>query len=280
MRLKTFAASAFVFFAFGAAALHCSPETTADPDAAVCDPDSGTNCGCDPNTYKPSDCYTGPKGTNGKGACKLGKRTCVNGVLSACVGEVLPTPEVCDYADNDCNGVTDDLEAFTDAEPIAYCESPACDPTYRDAAIYCFGGGGVGICGAGKKTCAPGPSGGTPNGCEPFIKQGAPEECNGIDDDCNGSVDDGLVGTLGTCKVTNKKGECGKGENDCVDGGVACTQVTFPVAETCNAKDDDCDGIIDNIGICAAGEKCCRYTNSSFAYCETSTWWNSYDICN
>ena len=37
------------------------------------------------------------------------------------------------------------------------------------------------------------PKGGEPTGCVGFIHGGVPEVCNGIDDDCNGQIDDGLT---------------------------------------------------------------------------------------
>ncbi len=224
--------------------MYCAPTATVSvDDAGVCDPDSGTNCPCDPNTYKPSDCYSGPKGTNGKGICKAGKRTCVNGILSACVGEVTPKTETCNLADDDCNSITDDVPEIKDASPIAYCTSPACDPTYRDAAIYCFSAD-PGICGAGVKKCAAGANGGKPTGCVPFIKQGAPEECNGIDDDCNGSVDDG-ISNLGPCDADGGIGECAKGTYECQNGGLICPNNT-PQAEKCDGKDNDCNNKVDD----------------------------------
>ncbi len=225
--------------------MYCAPSTSVGTasDAGVCEPDTGTNCPCDPNTYKPTACYSGPKGTNGKGICKAGTRKCVAGTLTACEGEVVPKAETCNLADDDCNGVTDDVPEIKDAAAIAYCTSPACSPTFTDAAIYCFSAD-PGICGAGRKKCAPGASGGTPTGCEPFIKQGAPEECNGIDDDCNGSVDDGL-GNLGTCDADGGVGECAKGTYECADGGLVCPN-NPPAAEKCNNKDDDCNGKVDD----------------------------------
>jgi len=274
MRVQTFAFSALFSFALGASALYCSPATTVatDPDGGgVCDPDSGTNCPCDPNTYKPSDCYSGPLGTNGKGICKAGKRSCSSsGVLSACVGEVTPTVEKCDYADNDCNGVTDDLAEFTDAAPIAYCESPACDPSFRDAGIYCMTGD-LGICGAGRRVCAPGASGGTPTGCKSFIKNGVPEECNAIDDDCNGSVDDGLQGSLGSCDTDAAVGVCAHSQFDCQDGGLVCPPGQ-PGTELCNGKDEDCNGKIDDKA-CPSNTYCCTYPNIN----PTSGFCTNYD---
>ncbi|HEX7603245.1 MAG TPA: MopE-related protein [Polyangiaceae bacterium] len=275
MRLQTFGISAFVSFVLGASVLYCSPAATvpSDTEAGVCDPDSGTNCPCNPNTYKPSDCYHGPLGTNGKGACKAGKKSCSPaGVMSDCVGEVLPSPEVCDYADNDCNGVSDDLPEFTDAAPIAYCESPACDPTFRDAGIYCFTGD-LGICGAGRRTCAPGASAGTPTGCKSFIKNGVPEECNAIDDDCNGQVDDGLQGTLGACDTDAAVGQCAHSNVDCKDGGLVCPP-SDPGTESCDGKDNDCNGIIDDKACPTVGsDYCCKSKSSSYAFCTSSPYY-------
>ncbi|CAN5706568.1 hypothetical protein BH09MYX1_BH09MYX1_23940 [soil metagenome] len=265
--------SALGTFALGAL-VYCSPQATDDgADAGVCDPDSGTNCPCDPSTYKPADCYSGPKGTNGKGICKAGKRTCVAGKLTACVGEVTPQVEVCDLGDNDCNGVTDDVPEFREAGAIAYCTSPACSPTFVDAAIECFSGAS-GICGAGRKTCAAGTSAGKPTGCQPFVKAGVAEECNGWDDDCNGSVDDGLEGQLGSCDADGAVGECAKSQYACADGGLACPPKD-PSTEACNGKDDDCNGKIDDKSCPTVGaDYCCKYNNSvGNGFCTSSSYY-------
>ena len=263
------ALSAVGAFAIGAL-LYCSPQSTqGDPDAGVCDPDSGTNCPCDPNTYKPLDCYSGPKGTNGKGVCKAGKRSCVGGKLTDCVGEVVPTTETCNLTDDDCNGIPDDVPEHKDAGAIAYCTSPACSPSFVDAAIQCFTGA-QGICGAGTKICVEGTSGGKPNGCQAFIKNGVPEECNGWDDDCNGSVDDGLQGTLGVCDTDAALGECSHSKYDCADGGLICPPGT-PGTEVCNGKDDDCNGKIDDKSCPNVGSDfCCKNNNSSFSLCTSA----------
>ncbi len=50
-------------------------------------------------------CYTGPTGTAGVGVCRAGTQSCAAGAWGGCVGQVIPTPEVCDALDNDCNGV-------------------------------------------------------------------------------------------------------------------------------------------------------------------------------
>ncbi|MGV3620997.1 MAG: hypothetical protein ACO1OB_09270, partial [Archangium sp.] len=66
------------------------------------------------------------------------------------------------------------------------------------------------------------------------------EMCNGLDDDCDGQVDEGQMNE--TCGV----GECVRSVSSCVDGGTAMCTPGDPVTELCNGKDDDCDGTNDN----------------------------------
>ena len=54
-------------------------------------------------------CYTGSAGTSGIGICKAGTQTCTAGTWSSsCSGEVLPSTEVCNGLDDDCNGIAND----------------------------------------------------------------------------------------------------------------------------------------------------------------------------
>ncbi|MGK0359387.1 MAG: hypothetical protein ACI9U2_001689 [Bradymonadia bacterium] len=74
---------------------------------------------------------------------------------------------------------------------------------------------------------------------------GRAEVCDGLDNDCNGDVDDGL--DLGAaCTICDRDGvrECAP------DGQVACSveagqSDAEAAAETCDAVDQDCDGAID-----------------------------------
>jgi hypothetical protein len=62
---------------------------------------------CQPGTTV--SCYTGPTGSVGVGACKTGLALCTAaGKPGDCNEQVVPSPEVCDGQDNDCNGQVDE----------------------------------------------------------------------------------------------------------------------------------------------------------------------------
>lgn len=67
------------------------------------------------------------------------------------------------------------------------------------------------------------------------------EECNGIDDNCDGLTDEGLDG--GLCELTNALGTC-EGILSCANGVKTCVG-SEPTEEACNAVDDNCDGVVD-----------------------------------
>src|SRR5262249_17873919 len=75
-------------------------------------------------------------------------------------------------------------------------------------------------------------------------KDPSPEVCDGIDNDCNGAVDDGVM-NVGTPCGTNV-GECKQGVLQCNAGMLTCVGGVFPTMEVCDGKDNDCDGTIDN----------------------------------
>jgi hypothetical protein len=70
----------------------------------------------------------------------------------------------------------------------------------------------------------------------------SPEICNGKDDDCDGVIDNG-VGPKG-CAKTNTFGSC-PGTEQCVNGAYGACSAATPTAETCDGKDNNCDGVCD-----------------------------------
>ncbi len=67
------------------------------------------------------------------------------------------------------------------------------------------------------------------------------EECNLVDDDCNGKTDDNVPEK--ECDITNEFGTC-KGHTICASGKVECIGQE-PKKEVCNGIDDNCDGYTD-----------------------------------
>ncbi|MCB9727340.1 MAG: hypothetical protein H6746_02525 [Deltaproteobacteria bacterium] len=69
------------------------------------------------------------------------------------------------------------------------------------------------------------------------------EICNGFDDNCNGSIDEGHD-TPRACEKTNEAGTC-EGTETCLGSlGYVCNAVE-PAPEICDTKDNNCDGTTD-----------------------------------
>jgi hypothetical protein len=253
-----------------------SAKTFDDAGAPVCmdaGNGMGQGCPCDPAAFKSKSCYEGPTGTLGPGrACKSGTRKCnPDGTQTACDGQLLPTPEVCNGIDDDCNGKIDDIASN---EPVILDLSEAgLDPPI-EAGAQCFVSGQVGmcaqscLCSAGRygcdtmamKSCLPLVPIDPDSGLSMYM-----EVCNGLDDDCNGIVDD-VMGLGQQCPADPypdggmAKGECANGKLQCVSAFQSCPP-SPPMPEKCDGKDNDCNGKIDD-GACTnnvSGPWCCNF---------------------
>jgi YVTN family beta-propeller protein len=104
-----------------------------------------------------------------------------------------------------------------------------------------------GMCSAGVTVCAAGSV-----SCVQDY-QPSSEVCDGRDNDCDGSIDNGIASTPTTCGI----GECAStGTLSCVNGQItdSCTEGT-PSAEICDGKDNDCNGQTDE-GIASTPTTC------------------------
>ncbi len=115
---------------------------------------------CTPGATRP--CYSGPAGTANVGICRSGTQICDStGQWGACLGEVLPQPEVCNGLDDDCDGVVDNgFDLTTDPNNCGSCGNVCFAP---NASTGCTNGNCVIV------ACAPGfidCDGNFSNGCE------------------------------------------------------------------------------------------------------------------
>ncbi len=235
---------------------------------------------CDGSSDETFTCERGSIGACTTGCGTTGSRVCG----AACSwGVCSPPPETCNGADDDCNGVPDDGFACVAGASRSCttscgstgsqscddtgctwgsCAAPAescngvdddCDGS-ADEDFSCVVGSTVSCttsCGTtGTRTCD-----GTCNfgSCVPPA-----EACNGVDDDCDGMIDETVECALGETQSCTTS--CGTtGTQDC---SASCTwEACLPPAETCNGVDDDCDGSRDE------GFACIQSTSGS---CTTS----------
>ena len=223
-------------------------------------------------------CYSGKEGCTYdettktfkcEGTCRTGTQTCSAGGWGTCLNEQLPTKDICNGLDDDCDGKTDE--------------------DFGDLGKSCTDG--KGICKRpGSKVCK---TDGSDTQCNAIPGTPQTESCNGLDDDCDGDVDEGF--RVGEDCNNGKKGICyQKGTYQCrLDGKttICLTPIIIPQTESCNGKDDDCDGQTDEdfpigktctvgLGICqSTGTYKCQKDNSG-VFCDAKAGGSQTETCN
>lgn len=189
--------------------------------------------------------------------------------------ESLAQTEVCNVnasgvgIDDDCDGEVNECDG------AAGVDCAGGWPGYGNPGLDCNPGG---VCGPSIVTCAPN---GISTTCPSLSLRTTlgplegPGFCNDLDDDCDGTEDEGCMGecTAGeTQECGNEDGVCelDRGEQTCQSNGSwsDCVGDRRPGTETCNGDDDDCNGVNDNgftglgvacdgVGACGAGTIIC-----------------------
>jgi len=86
----------------------CGPDGNGDGNDDNCNGMVDETCAC-PHPGETRACFRGPPDRRGIGSCADGIMTCTEFLTwSSCIDGQFPEDEVCDGADNDCNGVADD----------------------------------------------------------------------------------------------------------------------------------------------------------------------------
>lgn len=282
----------------------CTPGTPKDETCDGTDEncngmiDDGIDCPCMPDGSTRS-CYSGGATTKGVGECKDGTQTCTNMAWGPCENEVLPATEACDGKDNDCDTMTDEnipkttcgqgaclvtVETCVNGMPQPCMpgqpKPETCNGLDDDCNLFIDDGLGMLTCGIGGcMVTVPACSGGQPQTCVPKMPANS-ETCDGIDNNCNGVTDEGNPGGGVSCQ-TMMPGVCAAGTLNCTNGGLTCIANTMPTAESCDGKDNNCNGMTDEgnpgggqacmtgqFGACAQGSTAC--TNGAITCAATT----------
>ncbi|MCB9798597.1 SUMF1/EgtB/PvdO family nonheme iron enzyme [Candidatus Nomurabacteria bacterium] len=159
-------------------------------------------------------------------------------ICPECPDVCQPAAELCNDRDDDCDGDTDeDFDLSSDPTNCGGCNVRC--PSPPNAVPVCAAAQCAFVCQQGFADLNGNPA----DGCESNCVPSGPEICDGVDNDCNGRVDEDLGG--GPCDTGNT-GVCAAGTLECQgEDGMVCVQNVEPSLEVCDGLDNDCDGQTD-----------------------------------
>jgi hypothetical protein len=182
----------------------------------------------------------------------------VKSALLSIIADAVPSGEVCNGLDDNCNGQIDEGVKNQCGSYPQWCATESCNNQDDDCDGQVDEGLPPNACGGpcGAPVPAEIPCNGIDDDCNPATPDEPAgctcgvEYCNGVDDDCDGLVDDDdpdMPTTAVPCGPNPPLGLCEQGTLICNYGNSICDGAVYPEAETCDGQDENCNGIVDDV---------------------------------